>query len=53
MEQVSDGLNNNLIKNFKNNIELVKHLNRSKFTVVACDCGTKTWHQIFKFKPCL
>ena len=28
-------LNNNLIKNFKNNIEFYKHLNISKVTVVA------------------
>ena len=57
----ADDLNNNLIKNFKNNIELVpcsasnKHLNISKVTVVACELKI-TWHakhQIFKFKPCL
>ena len=43
----ADDLNNNLIKNFKKNIELVpclvsqasnKHLNISKVTVVACVC---------------
>lgn len=43
-------LNNNLIKNFKNNIELAKHLNISKVTVGKYLNSNLVYKNQYRFK---